>query len=101
MFHLPETNFKIGPFFFAGIMAIAVVFSLANPCYAQVLYKGKINAAKLNVRAAPDNRASVVVVLNKGERVDVVEIKDGVGGWLTVEYQGLKGYIRNMSRYIF
>lgn len=100
MFHLPETNFKIGPFFFAGIMAIAVVFSLANPCYAQVLYKGKINAAKLNVRAAPDNRASVVVVLNKGERVDVVEIKDGVGGWLTVEYQGLKGYIRNMSRYI-
>ncbi|WP_277004687.1 murein hydrolase activator EnvC family protein [Desulfobacter postgatei] len=47
MFHLPETNFKIGPFFFAGIMAIAVVFSLANPCYAQVLYKGKINSAKL------------------------------------------------------
>ncbi|WP_320396856.1 peptidoglycan DD-metalloendopeptidase family protein [Desulfobacter postgatei] len=28
-------------------MAIAVVFSLANPCYAQVLYKGKINAATL------------------------------------------------------
>ena len=93
MFHLPETNFKIGPFFFAGIMAIAVGFSLANPCYAQVLYKGKINAAKPNVRAAPDNRASVVVVLNKSERVDDVEIKEGVGGWLTAGNPGLEGKI--------
>jgi septal ring factor EnvC (AmiA/AmiB activator) len=42
----------------------------------------------------------VVVVLNKGERVDVLEMQGGVGGWLTVEYRGIKGYIRNRSRYI-
>ena len=100
MFHFPETNFKIGYFFFACITAVAVIFGLADLCCAQVLYKGKINAAKLNVRAKPENQASVVVVLNKGERVDVLEKEGGVGGWLTVEYQGLKGYIRNRSRYI-
>ena len=100
MFHFPETNFKIGYFFFACITAAAVMFGPADLCCAQALYKGKINAGKLNVRAKPDNQASVVVVLNKGERVDVLEMEGGVGGWLTVEYQGLKGYIRNRSRYI-
>ena len=105
MFHFPETNVeamhrKIGPLFFACITAAAVILGRADLCCTQVLYKGKINTAKLNVRSAPDTHASVVVVLNKGERVDVLEMKDGVGGWLTVEYQGIQGYIRNHSRYI-
>ena len=90
MFHFPETNFKamhrkIGPFFFACITAAAIILGRADLCCTQVLYKGKINTAKLNVRSAPDNLSSVVVVLNKGERVDVLEMKDGVGGWLTSE----------------
>ena len=100
MFHFTKADFKIRSFFFACITAVAVLLGLVDLCYAQVLYKGKINAAKLNVRATPDNLSSVVVVLNKGERVDVLEMKDGVGGWLTVEYQGMQGYIRNRSRYI-
>jgi len=100
MFHFTKADFKIRSFFFACITAVAVLLDLVDLCYAQVLYKGKINAAKLNVRATPDNLSSVVVVLNKGERVDVLEMKDGVGGWLTVEYQGMQGYIRNRSRYI-
>ena len=105
MFHFPETNVKamhrkIGPFFFACITAAAFILGRADLCCTQVLYKGKINTAKLNVRSAPDTQSSVVVVLNKGERVDVLEMKDGVGGWLTVEYQGMQGYIRNHSRYI-
>jgi len=91
---------KIGLFFFACITAVAVILGRADLCCTQVLFKGKINTAKLNVRSAPDIHASVVVVLNKGERVDVLEMKDGVGGWLTVEYQGMQGYIRNHSRYI-
>ncbi|NWH06535.1 peptidoglycan DD-metalloendopeptidase family protein [Desulfobacter latus] len=105
MLYFPETDFKamprkIGPFFFACIMAAAFILGRAGLCYPQVLYKGKINTAKLNVRSAPDNRASVVVVLNRGERVNVLEMKGGVGGWLTVEYQGMQGYIRNHNRYI-
>lgn len=91
---------KIGPFFFACITAAAVILGMTDLCCTQVLYKGKINTAKLNVRSAPDTQSSVVVVLNKGERVDVLEMKEGVGGWLTVEYQGIQGYIRNHSRYI-
>jgi septal ring factor EnvC (AmiA/AmiB activator) len=82
------------------MMAVAVILSLADRCDAQILYKGKINAGKLNVRSAPDNDSTVVVVLNKGERVNVLEMQGGVGGWLTVEYRGIKGYIRNRSRYI-
>jgi septal ring factor EnvC (AmiA/AmiB activator) len=100
MFHFTEANFKIKPLFFASMIAVAVILSLADRCDAQILYKGKINAGKLNVRSAPDNDSPVVVVLNKGERVDVLEMQGGVGGWLTVEYRGIKGYIRNRSRYI-
>jgi septal ring factor EnvC (AmiA/AmiB activator) len=100
MFHFTEANFKIKPLFFASMMAVAVILSLADRCDAQILYKGKINAGKLNVRSAPDNDSTVVVVLNKGERVNVLEMQGGVGGWLTVEYRGIKGYIRNRSRYI-
>nr|WP_320015714.1 peptidoglycan DD-metalloendopeptidase family protein [uncultured Desulfobacter sp.] len=105
MFHFLETNFKamlrkLGPLFFTSITVVAVILGRADLCYTQVLYKGKINTAKLNVRSAPDTHASVVVVLNKGERVDVLEMKDGVGGWLMVEYQEIQGYIRNHSRYI-
>lgn len=100
MFHFTEADFKIKPLFFACMTVIAVILSQADPGVAQILYKGKINAGKLNVRSAPDNNSSVVVVLNKGERVDVLEMQGGVGGWLTVEYRGIKGYIRNRSRYI-
>jgi septal ring factor EnvC (AmiA/AmiB activator) len=100
MFPFTEANFKIKPLFFACMMAVAVILSLADRCDAQILYKGKINAGKLNVRSAPDNDSTVVVVLNKGERVNVLEMQGGVGGWLTVEYRGIKGYIRNRSRYI-
>nr|WP_320190125.1 peptidoglycan DD-metalloendopeptidase family protein [uncultured Desulfobacter sp.] len=100
MFHFIEADSKIKRFVFACITVAAAILGPVNPCYAQVLYKGKINAAKLNVRAAPDNLSKVVVVLNKGERVDVLEMKGGVGGWLKVEYQGMQGYIRNRSRYI-
>lgn len=100
MFHFSEADFKISSLIFACITAAALVLGPAGPCYAQILYKGKINAAKLNVRAAPDNQSKVVVVLNKGERVDVLEMQGGVGGWLKVEYQGIRGYIRNRNRYI-
>nr|WP_321401117.1 peptidoglycan DD-metalloendopeptidase family protein [uncultured Desulfobacter sp.] len=100
MFHFFEADFRIKPLFFACMTAFAVLLIQADLGYAQVLYKGKINAGKLNVRSAPDNDASVVVVLNKGERVDVLEMQGGVGGWLTIEYRGIKGYIRNRSRYI-
>ena len=103
MFHFIEADLRameIRHFFFVCITAVAVILGLADLCYTQILYKGKINAAKLNVRSAPDTQSSVVVVLNKGERVDVLEINGGIGGWLTVEYQGMQGYIRNHNRYI-
>jgi septal ring factor EnvC (AmiA/AmiB activator) len=103
MFHFIEADLKameIRHFFFVCITAVAVILGLADLCYTQILYKGKINAAKLNVRSAPDTQSSVVVVLNKGERVDVLEINGGIGGWLRVEYQGMQGYIRNRNRYI-
>lgn len=100
MFHFTEANFKIKPLFFACMTVVVVILSQADLGFAQILYKGKINAGKLNVRSAPDNDSPVVVVLNKGERVDVLEMQGGVGGWLKVEYRGIKGYIRNRSRYI-
>ncbi len=100
MLHFPETDLKIGFLFFAWMTTVAVILGWADLCYPQVLLKGKINTAKLNVRSAPDHRSSVVVVLNKGERVDVLKMQSGVGGWLTVQYQDIKGYIRNDSRYI-
>ncbi len=99
MFPLAETNIKIRQIFIT-CLAAACLFSLMDNAVARVIYKGKINTAKLNIRSSPDTTAHVVVVLNKGESVDVLEMEGGEGGWLTVEYQGLKGYIRNRTRYI-
>ena len=99
MFHLPETNFKIRQALIACLAAAFFLCFLDNAA-AKVIYVGKINTAKLNVRSSPDRSSHVVVVLNKAELVNVLEILNGEGGWLKVEYQGLTGYIRNRPRYI-
>jgi len=66
----------------------------------QVIYTGVVNAFKLNVRKTPSRFAQVVIVIEKGDVVNVLEKKGGIGSWLTVEYQGKKGYIRNRLKYI-
>ncbi len=96
MLSLLKTNFKI--VFFLGLS----VFLISALGYAKsnVLYKGRINTFKLNIRSAPSQNADVVIVVEKGEKVDVIDKQGGVGGWLTVVYKGKKGYVRNRPRYI-
>jgi murein hydrolase activator len=84
------------------VVGSLVFFLAADHSAAQerVLFKGMVNAFKLNIRQTPSRSSDVVVVVDRGTQVDVVEKKGGIGGWLTVEYQGQRGYIRNRSEYI-
>ncbi|MBU0971927.1 MAG: peptidoglycan DD-metalloendopeptidase family protein [Proteobacteria bacterium] len=78
-----------------------VILASGDVCAGEtVLFKGIVNSYKLNIRKTPSQYSDVVVVVEKGEPVDVVEEKGGIGGWLTVVYKGKRGYIRNRSQYI-
>ena len=67
---------------------------------AAVRYKGTVSAYKLNIRSERSQYSDVVVTLDKGDVVDVLEVRGGIGGWLTVTYEGRKGYVRNRTKYM-
>ncbi len=96
MLYFLKANFKIA--FFSGL-AVCLI-SVIGYAKGKVLYKGRINAFKLNIRRAPSQNSDVVVVAEKGEQVDVIGSNGGAGGWLAVIYKDKKGYIRNRSRYV-
>ncbi len=84
------------------LLASCVFFSLSSPVFAQsqAIYKGIVTSFKLNIRQTPSRYADVVIVVEKGNVVKVLEKKGGIGSWLTVEYKGNKGYIRNRPQYV-
>ncbi|WDP91306.1 MAG: peptidoglycan DD-metalloendopeptidase family protein [Desulfobacter sp.] len=100
MLFIPEANFKIGkPFLCAWLLAwLALVPAAASG--AEVLYQGTVTAHKLNIRERPARGSAVVLVLDKGEEVEVLEARGGIGGWLLVRYHGEEGYVRNRPQYI-
>jgi murein DD-endopeptidase MepM/ murein hydrolase activator NlpD len=65
-----------------------------------VLYKGIITAQKLNIRKGPSQKAGVLVVVDKGQTVNVISPAGPVGSWLTIDYNNQTGYVRNRERYI-
>lgn len=92
-----KTNIKIA--FFIGCIALLLP-SAGLVAQNRVLYKGIVRSFNLNIRTAPSQNSDVVIVVKKGETVDVLEKRGGIGGWLAVEYKGDKGYIRNRPQYI-
>jgi len=103
MLSVLKTNFKV--IFFKPWFCLAAgcfFFLMAGHAHAgdKVLFRGVVNAVKLNIRKEPSRYSDVVIVVEKGKQVDVVAKKGGTGGWLTVVYMGKKGYIRNRSKYI-
>ncbi len=84
---------------FAGILSLL----LSSPfVFAQNvnLHKGIVNSFNLNIRKSPALGSDVVVVVKKGEILDILGRQGGIGGWLTVSYKGKQGYIRNRPQYI-
>jgi septal ring factor EnvC (AmiA/AmiB activator) len=113
MLSVLKTNFKVTDFKAIGSKAIGfkirrclvvgLFFFLVvghSGARERVLFKGIVNSVKLNIRRTPSRSSDVIVVVEKGWQVDVVEKKGGIGGWLTVVYQSQRGYIRNRSEYI-
>jgi septal ring factor EnvC (AmiA/AmiB activator) len=85
--------------FFAGL----ITFLLSTPLVlAQDLRieRGIVKALKLNIRKKPSLNSDVVIVVEKGESVDIIEKQLDAGGWLTVVYKRHKGYIKNRPIYI-
>jgi len=97
MLSILKTNIKIVfSIWCIGLLLSNTGFAAQN----KVLYKGIVNSLKLNIRSAPSRDSDVVIVIEKGDTVDVIKKQGSAGGWLPVEYKGNKGYIRNRSRYI-
>jgi septal ring factor EnvC (AmiA/AmiB activator) len=97
MLSVLKTNIKI--IFFIGY-SVLVVSSAGFAAQNRVLYKGHVNAFKLNIRETPSNHSRVINVVEKGETVDVIQLQGDIGGWLTIVYKGNKGYVRNRPQYI-
>lgn len=62
--------------------------------------RGIVTALKLNIRSNPSSNSDVVIVVKKGEIIDIIEKQSGFGGWLTVVYNKRKGYVKNRPEYI-
>jgi len=97
MLSILKTNFKIA--FLIGCIVL-LISSSGSAAQKRVLYKGIVNSFKLNIRKAPTRNSDVLIVADRGESLDIFQKKGGIGGWLTVEYKGIKGYIRNRPQYI-
>ncbi len=96
-----KTDFKITGLL-AGLM-LALSLILPGPAVSadrQVLYRGAVVSVKLNLRKAPAQGSPVLAVMDKGEQVDVIAEEGGIGGWLTVVFNGKTGYVRNRPRYV-
>ena len=100
MLPVPQADFKIGRRLSFLMLALAWALVSVQEVPARVLYRGTVAAYKLNIRSKPAQGTPVVVVLEKGERVDVLEAEGGIGGWLLVRYKGEEGYVRNRPKYI-
>jgi len=92
-------GFKIRRFLVVGFLVLFLAVDHSD-ARKRVLFKGIVNSFKLNIRRTPSRSSDVILVVERGTQLDVVEKKGGVGDWLTVEYQGKKGYIRNRPEYI-
>lgn len=96
MLSVPETNITL-----RAVLAGLIFLVWANGAAGDpILFKGTVNAPRLNIRKAPSLESAVVMVLGRGEAVDVIEQQGGIGGWLRVSFQGRTGYVRNRPQYI-
>jgi len=80
-----------------------ITLLLSNfPLFAQDsgFNRGIVTALKLNIRKKPSLNSDVVIAVEKGKSVDIIGKQNGVDGWLTVEYNKHKGYIKNRPEYI-
>ncbi|PIE60842.1 MAG: hypothetical protein CSA29_06375, partial [Desulfobacterales bacterium] len=100
MLFILKTDSKI--IHWLGSLCLSAILALAigTTVNARSLGKGVITALKLNIRSAPEQDADVVVVLGKGEEVDILAANGGLGGWLKVRYKGETGFVRNRAQYI-
>ena len=100
MLFIPETNFKIS---LAKVFIVLLsVMAAVQVVSAQdiVVRRGTITAYKMNIRSQPSQTAGVIATLEKGTQVDVLKVEGGIGGWVTILFQGREGYVRNRPRYI-
>ncbi len=91
-----KTNIKI-VFFLSWVwLALPGIAIGSQP----VVYKGVVTSFKLNIRKSPSRKADVLVVMDRGQKIDVIKKQAGIGSWLTVRYKGNVGYVRNRPQYI-
>ena len=99
MFSVLKTALKIA---LAAIVCISLVFPALPAAAAghEVIAKGRINSHRLNLRVKPSRFSKVVIILERGDIVEVFEKQGGIGGWLKVRYEDYEGYLKNRPKYI-
>jgi septal ring factor EnvC (AmiA/AmiB activator) len=83
--------------------ALFITFLLSTPLvFAQDLRidRGTVTALRLNIRSKPSLNSDVVIAVQKGETIEIIEKQGNSGEWLTVVYKQHKGYIKNRPQYI-
>ncbi len=98
MLHFVKTADKVAAAFLAA--AVLCLGAAGSSSAGEFNEYGVIHAWQLNVRNSASTSGDVVFVLEKGDRVEVLEKQGGVGGWVKVEYDGKTGYIRNRPKYV-
>ncbi len=102
MLSLLKADFKIILFLLTFVCGVTIAgrADAETAPVDSVSYSGVITSYRLNIRSAPSRNAGVVLVLEKGQSVDLVQKPGPTGSWLAVTYQGKKGYVRNRPQYI-
>ena len=89
-----KTIFKITLFAASGIIFVLLPPDIFGAESHEV---GIVTANKLNVRPAPTIMNSPLELIEKGEKVRILE---HLNGWLKISHQGRVGYIRNLKQYV-
>ena len=84
------------------LIGLITLLLSTSPLFAQDsgFNRGIVKVLKLNIRKKPSLNSDVVIVVEKGELIDIIDKQDGIDGWLTVVYNRRKGYIKNRPEYI-
>ena len=80
----------------AGILALFIFLAFAAEVFAAG--RGTVVSDRLHVRAKPDKDSRSVMILKKGADFSV---KGSPGqGWIEIEKNGIRGFVRNRKTYI-
>lgn len=85
---------------FCTTVLLVLITAAATPVVhaeVQIIGTGTVVATNLNVRRHSNQSAPIVMVLDRGSKIQILKQE---GDWLYISYNGKAGYIRNRESYV-